>query len=456
MEALSAIVEQQRHYFNEGTTKNAKFRKDQLKIFLKALRDNEQLLLDAAWKDLHKSEFETYATELGLVYGEIELAIRKVRKWAKPKDVITNLPNLPGSSFIKPEPFGNCLVIGAWNYPYLLTLGPVIGAMAAGNTILLKPSEITPACSAALANILNNVFDAGYFRVVEGGISETQALLKQKFDYIFFTGSTRVGKIVYKAAAENLTPVTLELGGKCPCIVDQDAALKVAAKRIAWGKFINAGQVCIAPDYLLVHESVKNKLISYIKDYIIQFYGENPQQSPDYVRIGNRPNFEKLKALIDPGKLFYGGQSDEKDLYIAPTILDNVSWDDKVMEEEIFGPVLPVLVFDDFFKIVAQLKRLPKPLALYYFGHNKGKQKLIFNELSFGGGTINDVVMHISNPNLPFGGVGNSGIGNYHGKKGFETFSHHKSLMKRADWIDLPLKYPPYSIGKLNVVKKVL
>jgi len=456
MEALSEIVEQQRQYFNEGDTKNARFRKDQLKIFLKALRDNEQLLIDAAWKDLHKSEFETYATELGLMYGEIELAIRKVRKWAKPKNLITNLPNLPGSSFIKPEPFGNCLVIGAWNYPYLLTLGPVIGAMAAGNTIILKPSEIAPACSAALAKIINSAFEPGYFRVIEGGISETQSLLKLKFDYIFFTGSTRVGKIVYKAAAENLTPVTLELGGKCPCIVDQDAALKVAAKRIAWGKFINAGQVCIAPDYLLVHESVKDKLLGYIKDYLIQFYGENPQQSPDYVRIGNRPNFEKLKALINPEKLFCGGQSDEKDLYIAPTILDNVSWDDKVMEEEIFGPVLPVLVFNDFLETVSWLKKLPKPLALYYFGHNKGKQKLILNELSFGGGTINDVVMHISNPNLPFGGVGSSGIGNYHGKKGFETFSHHKSIMKRADWIDLPLKYAPYSRSKLNVIKKVL
>ena len=456
METLSSIVEQQRQYFSESKTKNVKFRRDQLKIFLKVLKDSEQLLIDAVWQDLHKSEFETYATELGLVYGEIELAIRKVRKWAKPKNVITNLPNLPGSSFIKPEPFGNALIIGAWNYPYLLTLGPVIGAMAAGNTILLKPSEITPNCSAALAKILNSTFDPGYFKVIEGGISETQALLKHKFDYIFFTGSTRVGKIIYKAAAENLTPVTLELGGKSPCIVDQDAAIKVAAKRIAWGKFMNAGQVCIAPDYLLVHKNVKDQLIANIKDYLIQFYGENPQQSPDYVRIGNRSSFEKLKTLIDPEKVYFGGQSDEKDLFIAPTILDNVSWDDKVMEEEIFGPVLPVLVFDDFIETIAKLKKLPKPLALYYFGHNKGKQKMVLNELSFGGGTINDVVLHISNSNLPFGGVGNSGIGSYHGKKGFETFSHQKSIMKRADWIDLPLKYPPYSNGKLNLIKKVL
>ncbi|MCF8367164.1 MAG: aldehyde dehydrogenase [Bacteroidales bacterium] len=456
MEALTTIVEQQRQFFHDGKTKNPKFRKEQLKTFLKTLKENEQLLIDAAWKDLHKSEFETYATELGLVYGEIEYAIRKVQKWAKPKNVITNLPNLPGSSFIKPEPLGNCLVIGAWNYPYLLTLGPVIGAMAAGNTVLLKPSEIAPSCSAALAKILNAAFDPGYFYVLEGGIAETQALLKHKFDTIFFTGSTRVGKIIYKAAAENLTPVTLELGGKSPCIVDQDAAIKVAARRIAWGKFINAGQVCIAPDYLLVHKNVKDLLIEKIKEYLIQFYGEDPQQSPDYVRIGSRPNFEKLKSLIDPAKVYYGGQSDEKDLYIAPTILNNVSWEDKVMQEEVFGPVLPVLVFDDFMETIALLKKLPKPLALYYFGHNKGKQNLILNELSFGGGTINDVVMHISNPGLPFGGVGNSGFGSYHGKKGFETFSHHKSIMKRADWIDLPLKYPPYSTGKLNVIKKLL
>ncbi len=456
MEKLTAIVEQQRQFFNEGKTKDVNFRKEQLKLFLKALKDNEQLLIDAAWKDLHKSEFETYATEFGLVYGDIELAIRKVRRWAKPKNVLTNLPNLPGSSFIKPEPFGNALVIGAWNYPYLLTLGPVIGAMAAGNTILLKPSEITPSCSAVLTKILNSVFDPGYFCVIEGGISETQALLQHKFDFIFFTGSTRVGKIIYKAAAENLTPVTLELGGKSPCIVDQDASLKVAAKRIAWGKFINAGQVCIAPDYLLVHKSVKDRLIAYIKGFLIQFYGENSEQSPDYVRIGNRANFEKLKTLIDSGKVYYGGQFDEKDLFIAPTILHNVSWEDKVMEEEIFGPVLPVLVFDDFIETMALLKKLPKPLALYYFGHNKGKQKMVLNELSFGGGTINDVVMHISNSNLPFGGVGNSGMGNYHGKKGFDTFSHHKSIMKRADWIDLPLKYPPYKSSVLKIVKRLL
>ena len=456
MENFSNILSEQKRFFKDNQTRDIKFRKAQLRNLLHILAKNEQTLIDAAWKDLHKSEFETIVTEMALVYGEIKLAIRKLRRWSKPKSVITNLANLPGSSQIIPEPFGSALVIGAWNYPYLLTLGPVIGAMAAGNTVLLKPSELTPTCSTALAKILNDAFDPRYLMVVEGGVPETQALLKEKFDYIFFTGSTRVGKIVYKAAAENLTPVTLELGGKSPCIVDKDAPLKVTAKRIVWGKFINAGQTCIAPDYLMVHESVKEKLLEYMKGYIIDFYGKDPKQSPDMLRIVNRPNFQRLKNMILPEKVFTGGETDENELYISPTILHNVDWNDEVMQDEIFGPILPVLTFNDFFKEVENLKQKQKPLALYYFGKNKGRQKMILNEISFGGGTINDTIMHISNTNLPFGGTGNSGLGNYHGKAGFDTFSHHKSVMKRATWIDIPLRYAPYSKGKLAMVKKVL
>lgn len=456
MENYNGRIETQRKFFNSGQSRDLNFRRAQLRKFLDTLKNHEKLLIDAAWKDLHKSEFETYATELGLVYGEIKMAIRKLNKWARPKRVTTNLANLPAGSFIQPEPFGTALIIGAWNYPYLLTLIPVVGAMAAGNTIIVKPSELTPNCSAALEKVLNEAFDPGYFRVVEGGIPETQALLKEKSDYIFFTGSTRVGKIIYKAAAEHLTPVTLELGGKSPCIIDRDANLKLAAKRITWGKFINAGQVCIAPDFLLVHKDVKEKLLAQIKTYIHQFFGEYPQKSPDFVRIVNRPNFERLKGLIQKDKIYHGGQTDENDLYISPTILDNISWDDKVMEEEIFGPILPVITFDDFMKTIGLLKEKPKPLALYYFGANRGKQKLITRELSFGGGAINDVVMQIATPHLPFGGVGNSGFGNYHGKHGFDTFSHHKSILRQTTIFDVPLKYPPYKKGILKIIKKVL
>nr|NQU89182.1 aldehyde dehydrogenase [Bacteroidota bacterium] len=456
MQDFHSIITGQQTFFETNQTKEVRFRKEQLKKLLKVLRENEQQLTDAAWKDLHKSNFETFATELGLVYGEIKEAIRKVKRWSKPKRVITNLANLPGCSMIYPEPYGNTLIIGAWNYPYLLTLGPLIGAMAAGNTIILKPSELTPTCSTTLTKILNEAFDPGYFKVIEGGVAETQSLLQEQFDYIFFTGSTQIGKIIYKAAAENLTPVTLELGGKSPCIIDRDAALKVAAKRIAWGKFINAGQTCNAPDYLLVHHSIKDWFLEYIKAYIISFYGNDPKQSPDYPRIVNRSNFERLKNLIDSDKVYCGGETDESELYIAPTILDNVTWNDPIMEDEIFGPVLPVLTFEDFFETVKVLKQKPKPLALYYFGRNKGRHKMILNELSFGSGAINDTVMQITNSRLPFGGVGNSGIGTYHGKVGFATFSHHKSVLKQVTWIDIPLKYAPYNKLKLNVVKKVL
>ncbi len=456
MSNFHSIVTNQQAFFESGKTRDTGFRKTQLKKFLKILQDNEQQLIDAAWKDLHKSEFETWATELGLVYGEIKLAISKVKKWAKPKPVATNIASLPATSRIYPEPYGTVLIIGAWNYPYLLTLEPLVGAMAAGNTIILKPSELTPTCASVLAQILNEAFDPGYLRVIEGAVPETQALLKEKFDYIFFTGSTKVGKIIYRAAAEQLTPVTLELGGKSPCIVDRDFPAKLAAKRIAWGKFINAGQTCIAPDFLLVHREVKDELLKYLKKYIHEFYGENPKNSPDFLRIVNRQNFERLKVLIDPEKVYTGGETDGDELYVAPTILDQAGWTDKVMEEEIFGPILPVLTFDDFQETINKLKQKDRPLALYYFGKNKSRQKLILRELSFGGGTFNDGIMHITNARLPFGGIGPSGTGNYHGKNGFDTFSHKKSIMKRATWIDIPLRYPPYKPGTLKIVRKLL
>jgi len=456
MENYDSVISGQRQFFDSNKTKDIQFRKSQLLKLLSVLQINEKMLCDALWEDLHKPEFETWATELGIIYSEIRVAIKKLHRWSKPKCVATNFPNLPGKSFIIPEPYGITLIIGAWNYPYYLTLGPLIGAMAAGNTIILKPSELTPVCSSTLAKIVSENFDPRYFQVIEGGIPETTELLRQKFDYIFFTGGARIGKIIYKAAAENLTPVTLELGGKSPCIVDKDAALKVAAKRIAWGKFINAGQTCIAPDYLLVHESIKEDLLGHIKNFVTGFYGENPQISPDFLRIVNRPNFERLASLIKPEQVYFGGKTDATDLYISPTILENVAWSDPVMDDEIFGPILPVLTFSDMDEVIGSVAKHPKPLALYYFSKDKKKQKRVLGEICFGGGTINDTIMHISNGNLPFGGVGSSGFGNYHGKAGFETFSHRKSVMKRPTWFDLPLKYPPYNSTKLNFVKKVL
>lgn len=452
----SDLINRHKRYFQTGKTFDVKYRKDQLKNLANTLKKNEKLLYDAVWTDFHKSEFETFATELGILYSSADYAKTNLSKWTKPKNVLTNLPNLPGSSYIMPEPYGTTLIIGAWNYPYLLSLGPLIGALAAGNTMILKPSELTPTCSATMAKILNESFDQDYLHVIEGGVAETTQLLKQKFDYLFFTGSTRVGNIVYKAAAENLTPVTLELGGKSPCIVEKDASLKVAAKRIAWGKLINAGQTCIAPDYLLVHESVKEKLLGYIVQYIKEFYGENPKNSTDFVRIVNAPNFARLAGLIEKGKVYFGGETDASERYISPTILHNITWNDPVMEDEIFGPILPVITYKNLDEIIPEIKKRPKPLSLYIFTKSKKTQEKILKQISFGGGTINDTIMHISNERLPFGGVGASGMGNYHGKAGFDTFSHHKSIMKRPTWIDIPLKYPPYNDFNLSLVKKVL
>ncbi len=452
----SDLINRHKRFFLTGKTLDVSYRKDQLKAFVNAFKKNEKMLFDAVWTDFHKSEFETFATELGILYSGANHAKNKLSNWTKPKKVLTNLPNLPGSSYIIPEPYGTALVIGAWNYPYLLSLGPLIGAMAAGNTMILKPSELSPHASAAMAKILNENFDQEYLHVVEGGVAETTELLRHKFDYIFFTGSSRVGKIIYKAAAEQLTPVTLELGGKSPCIIEKDASLKVSAKRIAWGKFINAGQTCIAPDYLLVHESVKEKLLGYIVEYIREFYGENPKGNPDFVRIVNAPNFARLTGLIEKEKIYYGGEYDATERYISPTILHNVTWNDPVMEDEIFGPILPVLTYKNLDEIISEINKRPKPLSLYIFTKSKKVQEKVLKQISFGGGTINDTIMHISNERLPFGGVGASGIGSYHGKAGFDTFSHHKSIMKRPTWIDIPLKYPPYNDFNLGLVKKVL
>lgn len=448
----SDIVKLQNTFFSANKTKPISFRVNQLKHLFQVLKSNEELLYKAIDKDFGKSEFETYETELSIIYHEIKLAIKKLKLWSKPQKVSTNLANFPGKSRIYSEPYGTALVIGAWNYPYQLTLVPVVSAMAAGNTVVIKPSELAENTSAAMAKIINENFKQDYVYVFEGGIPETTDLLEQKFDKIFFTGSTNVGRIVNQAAAKHLTPVTLELGGKSPTFVLPDCNLKITAKRIVWAKYLNGGQTCVAPDYVLVHKDIKREFLEELKRQIVKVQGENPKGSEAYVRIINKRNFDRLTALIDKDKIYYGGETSADDLYIQPTVLENVSFDDKVMEDEIFGPILPVLDFDNLDSAIAQVKARPKPLALYAFTNKESIRKKILSEISFGGGCINDAVMHLTNPKLPFGGVGDSGMGNYHGKRGFECFSHQKSVLYKGTWFEPFLKYKPYT--KLN--KKIL
>jgi aldehyde dehydrogenase (NAD+) len=452
----TSLVKSQLDYFNTNITKDVNFRIANLKKFIAVLKANEALLDEAIYKDFRKSSFENYATELSLVYHEINLAIKNLKGWSEKKRVTTNMANLPGASYIIPEPLGVTLTIGAWNYPYQLSLAPVVAALAAGNTAIIKPSELSLNCSNAMAKIINENFKADYFHVVEGGVEETTALLKESFDKIFYTGSTIVGKIIMKAAAEHLTPVTLELGGKSPTFVFNNANLKITAKRLVWAKFLNGGQTCIAPDYILAEKGVKEKLIAEIKNQIQKIHGDDPQQSEAFVRIINPRHFKRILQLIDKNKVVIGGESDEADLYISPTVMVNVNFEDAVMQEEIFGPVLPIIEFDDLDWAIKMIKQRPKPLALYIFATGSKKIKKILHEVSFGGGAINDAVMHLANSNLPFGGVGSSGMGSYHGKAGFDDFSHFKSILDKSTLIEPPIKYPPYSGWKRKTLKKLV
>lgn len=448
------ILRSQREFFNTQKTKNVKFRK----MYLEKLRDliilNENSLYEAIDKDFGKSQFETYVTEISFVLKDIDYYLKNLNSLSKPKKVTTNLANQIATSKIHSEPLGCTLVIGAWNYPYQLSLSPLIASIAAGNCCILKPCEIAENTMKAMAKIINENFPSEYIYIFEGGIDETTEILKLKFDKIFFTGSTKVGKIVYKAAAEHLTPVTLELGGKSPVIVTKEANIEVAAKRIVWGKFLNAGQTCVAPDYILVEESVKEQFLESLKKFITEF--KYDVDSEQYTRIINKKNFERLVKLINPQKVYYGGNFNEKNLYIEPTILNNVNWEDDVMQDEIFGPILPILSFTNFHQALNSILELEKPLSAYIFTNNNEEKDLFTQKLSFGGGCINDVVMHLGNDNLPFGGVGNSGMGSYHGKFGFETFSHQKAILDRATWGEPDLKYPPYSENKIKWIKKLL
>lgn len=427
-------------------------RKKKLETLKKTIIKKEPLINKALKDDLGKSVFESYATEVGFILDEIGYILKHIDEWVKPKKVKTPLTLFPGKSTIHPEPYGVVLIISPWNYPFQLCLSPLIGAIAAGNRVVIKPSEFAPATTSAIRSILDEVFTEKEVVVVEGAVDETQTLLAQKFDYIFFTGSTVVGKVIMKAAAEHLTPVTLELGGKSPCLIEETANVDIAAKRCAWGKFLNAGQTCVAPDYVLVPQSLQDEFVERMKFHLDAFYGENTKSSVDYPRIINEKHFDRLKGLIIEHKVAVGGESHREEKFLPPTIMKNVSWEDKVMEDEIFGPILPVIPYRTLNEAIDKIISLPKPLAFYVFTENEAKKKEILTKVPFGGGCVNDTVIHLANPNLPFGGVGTSGIGSYHGKKTFDTFTHNKSVFEQGTKVDIPLRYPPYD-GKLSWLK---
>lgn len=420
---------------------------------LKAVLIKEQAQIgDALKKDLGKCSFEAWSTEIGFLTGEISDFIKDLPSLMSPEKVATPLTMQPGSSFILKEPYGVVLVLAPWNYPIQLAFSPLIGAIAAGNRVVIKPSEMTPHCAQIIADIVGQVFSEDEAQVVLGGVAETTELLKEQFDYIFFTGSTAVGKVVMRAAAEHLTPVTLELGGKSPCLIDESAQLAVAAKRIAWGKWMNAGQTCVAPDYVLVPKKLEASFLEEMKKSIEQFYSSNPQQSPDYGRIVNERHFDRLVKLMAETEIVCGGNYDPAERFIAPTILRGINETHPIMQDEIFGPLLPVLTYENFDEAISFIKKRSKPLALYLFTQNKDNEKKILESVSFGGGCINDTVIHLANSELPFGGVGPSGMGAYHGRLSFETFSHKKAVFKQTTMVDVPVRYPPYK-GKEGLLK---
>ena len=443
-EDISNLVARQRSYFGSHATLPVSARIDALKRLKAVIAENETHIAEAIRADLGKSAFESYMCETGLVLSEISYMLRHIRAFSREKTVCTPLPQFASRSFIKPSPYGVVLIMSPWNYPFLLSMDPLVDAIAAGNTVILKPSAYSPHTSAVIEEIISAVFPAEYVAVVTGGRSENQALLEEKFDYIFFTGSKNVGRLVLEKAAPHLTPASLELGGKSPCIVDASADLKLASRRIVFGKYLNCGQTCVAPDYLLCEASVKDKLLSHLKEEVRRQYGSNPLENNAYGRIISERHFDRICSLIDSEKLALGGRCNRENLKIEPTILDNVCFEDAVMQEEIFGPVLPLLTFNTIEEAVRIVNANPKPLALYHFSSDKHAIREIREKCAFGGGCTNDVVIHLATSNMGFGGVGESGMGAYHGKTGFDTFSHKKSIVDKKTWIDLPMRYQPY------------
>jgi aldehyde dehydrogenase (NAD+) len=451
---ISSLVQQQRGFFSTEQTKSIDFRLEQLTKLKQAIINNQDAILAAVKADLGRPAFEAYFEIATL--GEINLALKQLKNWAKPQRIKSPIDQFPASAWIQPDPLGVVLIIGPWNYPFQLMMSPLVGAIAAGNCALLKPSEHAPHTSRVVAKLIGDTFDPRYIAVAEGDASVSQQLLAEKFDHIFFTGGTEIGRIVMAAAAKHLTPVTLELGGKSPCIVDCDIDIDRAAQRIAWGKLINAGQTCIAPDYLLVNSQIKTELVDRIKHYIQEFYGANPALSQDYGRIIHQRHFDRLVAFLDRGKIILGGDYNADERYLAPTLIDGVTWDDPVMQSEIFGPILPILTYNDLEEAIAQVNARPKPLALYFFSRDRQQQQRILQATSSGGVCINDTVMQVSVNSLPFGGVGESGIGAYHGKASFDTFSHFKSVLKREFWLDLGWRYAPYTTKKFELLKRIV
>lgn len=453
---IEQTVEAQRDFFSKGKTFDIKFRLDALDKLKDAIKRHETELLDAIKVDLGKSASESYMCEVGLTLAEITHFRKHLRSWARTRRKCTPLTNFHAKSMIVQEPYGVVLIMSPWNYPVLLTLEPLIGAIAAGNCAVVKPSAYSPETSRVVHQLISETFDPQYVAVITGGRSENADLLEQKFDYIFFTGGVTVGKLVMEKAAKHLTPVTLELGGKSPCIIDHTANLRIAARRITFGKFLNCGQTCIAPDYVLVEKSVHDEFVKLLKEETIKMYGNDIFANKDYGKMVNQKHFDRVLGLIAKEKIVYGGRLKAETLQIEPTILDNVTPDDAVMQEEIFGPVLPIITISDTKEAADFIRSRPKPLALYLFTNDKKIEKLFLREVPFGGGCVNDTIIHIATTNLPFGGVGNSGMGSYHGKKTFETFSHAKSVVKKYTWIDISMRYQPYASWKDKLVQMFL
>ncbi len=453
---IEELVKKQRKYFTLGATRSVVFRCDVLEKLEMEIRVREQKICEALKADLNKSGFESYMTEIGLVLSEIRYLRRHLRSFVRPRKHLTPLAHFHGKSFTVPEPYGVALIMSPWNYPFMLCMEPLAGAIAAGNCCILKPSAYAPAVSALIRELIEASFPPEYVAVVEGGREENAALLEQRFDYIFFTGGVEVGKLVLEKASRSLTPVTLELGGKSPCIIDGTADLKTAAKRLAFGKFLNAGQTCVAPDYLLIQEDVKEQFLELFEKAVRSMYGEKPLENPDYPRIVNERHFERISGLFDGKKIRMGGERNRERLQIAPTVLDQVGADAPVMQEEIFGPVLPVLTFRQIDEAEEFVNSREKPLACYIFTKDKETERRLLSSLSFGGGCVNDTIIHLATSRMGFGGVGRSGMGSYHGRKSFETFSHEKSIVKKYNWIDLPIRYQPYTKGKERLLKLFL
>jgi len=451
---IPKIIKNQRSYFRTEATKDIKFRKSLLKSLRSEVQLRENEIYDVLKKDFRKPTFESYLSELGIVLSDIDLAIKHLDRWAKPKRVRPSLLNFPSSDYIYSEPYGIVLIIAPWNYPFQLAISPVVAAIAAGNTVVLKPSELTLHTSNLVQDILSKIFEPSHVSVVQGGVSVATELLAKRWDYIFFTGSVPVGKIVAKAAAQHLTPVTLELGGKSPCIIDENVNIKLVVRRLVWGKFLNAGQTCIAPDYLIVHSKIKTDFIEALKNKITSVYGDDPEQSSDLARIVNGRNLDRLTKNIENETIIYGGQVNKETNYLAPTLIDEPDLQSDLMEDEIFGPILPILSYDNENDIDKIVMTFEKPLSFYVFTNNKKFSKRMIKRFSFGGGVINDTLIHFGNQRLPFGGVGASGIGAYHGRYGFDTFSHQKAVVRKANWLDIPVRYAPYK-GKLKALKSL-